>query len=79
MTILYLIRRAGFKVLPKGIEGELEGIPYLVAEVPISYDPLHIQVDVVPLRRVGTEGKAHGVSATLGNAIRIVSPLQVWR
>ena len=67
------------EVLSKGIEGKLEGIPYFIAEVSVPNNPLHVQVDVTPLGRVGAKGKAHCVCATLWNAIRIVSFLQEMR
>ena len=72
LNATYISCRVWLETLPQGIEREFESVPYLVAKVPIAQRSLDVQVDVVPLRRVGAEGEPHGVCPTLGDPVRIV-------
>ena len=73
----YLFQRSRCEPFTKGIEGELHGVPDLVAEVSVSNDPLHVQVDVTPLGSVDAQSESHCIRATLRDALRVVGFLCV--
>lgn len=64
--------RRGHEILPQATEGELGGIPKFVAEMAVTQNPVHVQVDVTALGCVGAQSKPEGVGATLRNPRREV-------
>ena len=59
--------------------GEPGRVPQLVAEVSVSLDAQHVQVDVASLGRVGAQGEAERVRAALGYAAGKVLSLALDR
>lgn len=73
----HLLAGAWLEVLAQHPQREAEGVPDFVAKVSVADDPLDVEVDVPALGRVGAECKAHGVRATLRDALWVVGFLVV--